>query len=235
MYYDFQSKRGVQDMRSLAPATGLHHDDHEVHLSIYVVPADIFAALQSANALKDFQCYSKIRPYLSLSDLGTLCILNGDDCLRDHSSLKNRVIPVPIWSSSLLNTWRYSDDLEEGHLNEINHTLAVMKGDRQKRLDVVNGLLKEPDTGSEFACAGLADLEKPEPAPVKYRILLQGETIYIVVEEGFLSSIEGDKTHLAFLTHLLKAAYSVYSIECVNSSTLYRQYVKALLGVKPDA
>ena len=74
------------------------------------------------------------------------------------------------------------------------------------------------------------NIDPPSPGITKnyYTVLTHGYDIYIIVEEGILSQLEGLPFRLNFLRAVLKALYSLARIHNVNRGSWYRSYIGVL-------
>lgn len=89
---------------------------------------------------------------------------------------------------------------------------------------------KEPSGSLVAASNDLFSVNPPSSGNTKnyYTILTHGYDIYIIVEEGILSQLEGLPFRLNFLRAVLKALYSLARIHNVNRGSWYRSYIGVL-------
>lgn len=200
-------------------------------LSIFILPAWIYQAFTSKFSLNEIHEYAKLRQVASLEDLAHLEILR-------RFSISNKSVFTDSGGENIQSFIR--DNWEEG-----SRQPEMTDKEHQEVKVNVNILLQSPGVVEE-ALARFKALPKQDNAlccdsggfpqgktdadiPF-YRVVILPNTLYIVVEEGFLSHIEEKAPRLAFLTQVLKSAYAVSPISLVNRSVWYEQYLKALVA-----
>lgn len=207
------------------------------NLTTYVVPAWIYKAFTREFGLADIHDYGKVRKVASLKDVGSLVVTNChllDDSgiwkktnesswQRDFFALKNFEGKVGL-NKPLLTDEEYS---------EYKSSVSIYEMDESFR-KVVMARYRDIDEGGPSAIESLSDLaeemiEGRSKNDVQgYRVEVVNNSLYIIVEEGFLSRIAGNAARLSFFQQVLKAAYAALPISTVNQSVWYRNYVRAL-------
>lgn len=199
-------------------------------LSIFILPSWIYQAFTSKFSLNEIHEYAKLRQVASLEDLAHL------EILRRFSVCKNSVGDCAEGGISSFIHENWEEGSRQSEMTDKEHQEVKVN---------VNILLQSPGVVEE-ALARFKALPKQDNAlccdsggfpqgktdadiPF-YRVVILPNTLYIVVEEGFLSHIEEKAPRLAFLTQVLKSAYAVSPISVVNRSVWYEQYLKALVA-----
>lgn len=200
-------------------------------LDVYVLPAWIYRIFTSKFNLMEIHDYGKLRQVASLEDVAHLEILRlrlfGQKALLDKSNVSISDIGSFIEKASYSVGDRPRFTEEEA--KEISSTIKYMCQDERVVKEAL-GRLKEIPDGMDGLSWVSSDfpVKQKDDSPCFYKIVCVASTLYIIVEEGFLSHIEEQAHRLAFLTQVLKSAYAVCPIQTVNRTVWYNQYLQAL-------
>ena len=198
---------------------------------VHMLPVWVYQAFTSKYNLADIKNYSRLRQVLPLEDVAHLEILRrhalkaldgANEC--DYISGLRSFIYPEYWDSEngpQVTTAGYAEVTSS--VNLLVDTPSVVQ-EAMSRLKVVS-------QGNE--CEVIDGLASVNPATevaskLPCRVVALNSTLYIIVEEGFLSYLEKSTGRLAFLSQVLKAAYAVFPVRMVNSSMWYQKYLKAL-------
>ena len=200
-------------------------------LDVYVLPSWIYNVFTSKFNLMEIHDYGKLRQVVSLEDVAHLEILR----LRLFSQkafLDKSNIDIPDIGSFIEKASYSVGDrprFTEEEAKEISSTIRYMIQDDRVVKEALERLKAIPD-GTESLSWMSSDfpVKEKEQTLCFYKIVCVASTLYIIVEEGFLSHIEEQAHRLAFLTQVLKSAYAVSPIRIVNCSMWYNQYLQAL-------
>jgi len=202
---------------------------------LYILPVWVYKAFTSKYSLGEMQEYNKLRQILPLEDVAHL------EILRNHALKSIKGNGGVDYFCGELRSFIYPS-YYEGETNKAQSTAnyAEIRSSVNLLVDtpsVVNeamGRLKVVSRDDEcVAVSGYGSLATSNPATevadkLPCRIVALNSTLYIIVEEGFLSYLEKSAGRLAFLSQVLKAAYAVFPVRMVNSSMWYQQYLRAL-------
>ena len=205
-------------------------------LRTFIVPSWIYRAFARKYSLAEIHDYGKIRQMASLQDVGTLVVTNTfltqEKEVRNgsrhepymHSFFKVKNFEDRVMSQPVLTDEQYSEYKASVTLYEQDESFrrTVMARYRDTDGDALNCVEELPATLASSASLGV------EPKSLGYRIEFVNDSLYIIVEEGFLSRISGKAARLTFFQQVLKAAYAALPISTVNLSVWYRNYVHAL-------
>lgn len=200
-------------------------------LDVYVLPSWIYNVFTSKFNLMEIHDYGKLRQVVSLEDVAHLEILRlrlfSQKAFLDKSNINISNIGSFIEKASYSVGDRPRFTEEEA--KEISSTIRYMIQDDRVVKEALERLKAIPD-GTESLSWVSSDfpVKEKEQTPCFYKIVCVASTLYIIVEEGFLSHIEEQAHRLAFLTQVLKSAYAVSPIRIVNRSVWYIQYLQAL-------
>lgn len=200
-------------------------------LDVYVLPSWIYNVFTSKFNLMEIHDYGKLRQVVSLEDVAHLEILRlrlfSQKAFLDKSNINISNIGSFIEKASYSVGDRPRFTEEEA--KEISSTIRYMIQDDRVVKEALERLKAIPD-GTESLSWVSSDfpVKEKEQTPCFYKIVCVASTLYIIVEEGFLSHIEEQAHRLAFLTQVLKSAYAVSPIRIVNCSVWYNQYLQAL-------
>ncbi len=200
-------------------------------LDVYVLPSWIYNVFTSKFNLMEIHDYGKLRQVVSLEDVAHLEILRlrllSQKAFLDKSDINISDIGSFIEKASYSVGDRPRFTEEEA--KEISSTIRYMIQDDRVVKEALERLKAIPD-GTESLSWMSSDfpVKEKEQTPCFYKIVCVASTLYIIVEEGFLSHIEEQAHRLAFLTQVLKSAYAVSPIRIVNCSVWYNQYLQAL-------
>ena len=205
-------------------------------LRTFIVPSWIYRAFARKHSLAEIHDYGKIRQMASLQDVGTLVVTNTfltqEKEVRNGSrhepymdsffkvkNFEDRAMNQPVLTDEQYSEYKASVTLYE---QDESFRRTVMARYRDNDDDASNCVEKLPPTLASSASLGV------EPKSLGYRIEFVNDSLYIIVEEGFLSRIAGKAARLTFFQQVLKAAYAALPISTVNLSVWYRNYVHAL-------
>ena len=205
-------------------------------LRTFIVPSWIYRAFARKYGLAEIHDYGKIRQMASLQDVGTLVVTNSfltqekevrngsrhEPYMHSFFKIKNfedRAMNQPVLTDEQYSEYKASVTLYE---QDESFRRTVMARYRDTDGDASNCVEKSPPTLASSASVGV------EPKSLGYRIEFVNDSLYIIVEEGFLSRISGKAARLTFFQQVLKAAYAALPISTVNLSVWYRNYVHAL-------
>ena len=200
-------------------------------LDVYVLPAWIYRIFTSKFNLMEIHDYGKLRQVASLEDVAHLEILRlrlfGQKAFLDKSNVSISDIGSFIEKASYSVGDRPRFTEEEA--KEISSTIKYMCQDERVVKEALNRLKEIPDgmDGLSWVSSDFPVKQKDD-SPCFYKIVCVASTLYIIVEEGFLSRIAGKAARLTFFQQVLKAAYAALPISTVNRSVWYRNYVHAL-------
>lgn len=214
------------------------HDDEIVGqaVRIFILPAWIYQSFTAKFSLNEIHEYAKLRQVASINDVAQL------EILRDLINTGNKIsvgdtTPYYDLDSFIrdLGYWRVplGKYTTEGKA-EIANSVAYYVNDADTKESLISRLTKHEDiyAGCDVVASGYfpSDSEKRAAEDNKplYRVAVMNDSLYIIVEEGFLSQMENPANRKAFLTQVLKSAYAIAPVGVVNRSVFYEQYVKAL-------
>lgn len=213
---------------------GLVSDDTR-ELKLFILPQWIYQAFTAKFNLVEIHEYAKLRQVVSALDVAHLEILRSklfERAFKDQPGFGYYDVDSFI-ERSYKNTAK-QPVLTEQDESEIRTTIRYLLNDETTVKDALSRFKKIEDNGVDCIACGSSFPTLPETQDkVPYRVVLLQDTLYIIVEEGFLSFIEGETERLAFLTQVLKSAYAVAPIQIVNRSVWYRQYLDALANSAP--
>lgn len=205
-------------------------------LRTFIVPSWIYRAFARKYSLAEIHDYGKIRQMASLQDVGTLVVTNS--FLTQEKEVRNGSRHEP-YMHSFFKVKNFEDRamnqpvLTDEQYSEYKASVTLYEQDESFRRTVMARYRDTDDDGSECVevfpstLASSASLSV-EPKSLGYRIEFVNDSLYIIVEEGFLSRISGKAARLTFFQQVLKAAYAALPISTVNLSVWYRNYVHAL-------
>lgn len=189
--------------------------DNQQPLHVYVLSETIFRAFMSRYSLSEIHEYEKLRKVASMEDIAIL------EQLRRIISFNYENM-----GDSIIGLFGYCGihptmtEEQEKEYKMISRSYV----DRPEFKARVMRLFKPMNTDSPEA------IPEGYVPPKSYRILSGPNSIYIVVGEGVLDSLNTQPFQHQFLKDLLKEAYGVASLCQVNKTAWYRQYVKTMLA-----
>lgn len=184
-------------------------------LSVFILPSSVYNAFTTRNNLVDIASYGKLRSVFSAVDIAELKIL------RNLVSSQLNVYSHDF--TSLTDSEKIGEDFDR--LNtELVTTIRHYEEDAGT-IDSVKSYLTGTQNENEVVRLGAAEAE-----PDSYRIVYLQNTLYIIVEEGFLSTMADPAKRLAFLSRVLESAYAISPVSRVNCTSWYRQYLAALVA-----
>lgn len=194
---------------------------------IVYLKKDFYTALQRLGGLSALKDYKKLRSAFSLRDIAEFVCLNNYANILDPAKF-DRPANLYFWDDAT------KDELDKQDLQEMSVSLQAYIQDPSFRNAVKESLYDAPESQSE--CEAVVQNGEVPPKTKRYKVVVLRDTVYIVVEEGFLSDVatgdaERDRARLAFLTDALKGMYVVMSIPQAHKHDLYHQYVKALAAI----
>ena len=205
-------------------------------LRAFIVPAWIHRAFTRKYSLGEIHDYGKVRQVASLQDIGALvvtnCFLTQEKEVRNgsrHEPYMHSFFKVKNFEDRTMNQPVLTDE----QYNEYKASVTLYEQDESFRRSVMARYRDTDSNASEcvevFPTAFVPGASLGiDPKSLGYRIEFVNDSLYIIVEEGFLSHIEEQAHRLAFLTQVLKSAYAVSPIRIVNCSVWYNQYLQAL-------
>lgn len=207
-------------------------------LKIFILPAWIYRAFSRHHSLADIHDYSKLRQTASLQDIATLTVTNSYLC--EESEVRAGSVHQVATTGSFFKLYEqgYADNLDipcltDDEYSEYKASVTFYEKDESFRRTVMARYRDSDDLGNAV-CSDLDIAFVPgvdpgkDPKSLGYRIEYLKGSLYIIVEEGFLSRIAGKAARLTFFQQVLKAAYAALPISTVNRSVWYRNYVHAL-------
>ena len=205
-------------------------------LRAFIVPAWIYRAFTKKYSLAEIHDYGKVRQVASIQDVGTLVVTN---CfLTQEKEVRNGSRYEPFMQS-FFKTKNYDDRamnqpvLTDEEYSEYKASVTLYEQDESFRRTVMVRY-RDTDDGQPVCDAPSPIAFVPgatlgiDPKSLGYRVEYVNDSLYIIVEEGFLSRISGKAARLTFFQQVLKAAYAALPISTVNLSVWYRNYVYAL-------
>ena len=197
-------------------------------LEIFVLPSTAYTAFSSKFNLADIHDYAKLRSVLSIKDIAEATVVNNELCQKAPHWENGSSLGSYSRTSSLLQ----SQKLGEAQSLEIDCTLYHYLNDKSFVKNVLESYRIKPE-------GGLCEVASADDFPsgkkctdVPYKVSIVGSSLYIIVEEGFLSFFKEKVLWLDFLRRVLKAACAVADINTVNGTEFYAQYVAALVAKK---
>lgn len=180
------------------------YQNPNVMLKSIFVPGWVYrGVIRNKHAATDLSNYRVLRSILSIDDMAEFFYVN--DRLKINSMyLSDRTL---ISNFSGLSP-------EESH--EIYNSVLPLSGSEQTASSVKNRLT---DLSEEMKL--LSDRRD-------YEFVLVDNTIYIILNEGFLSMCEDKAKRFEFITQLLKKCYFMTSIADVSKMAIFKAYVNHL-------
>lgn len=199
-------------------------------IEIFIMPKEVYSAFTSKYSLSEIFEYSKLRKILSREDLARLEILRNKVWEKFMGQIDYWYEGMEIASLINRNRYKLSSQQTDDERREVENSINVMVQSAALGQEVSDRLnVKNGNDDCALECVTTAtSVTKPEPEHEPWRIFSDTTALYIIVEEGFLTYLEKRERKLAFLSCLLKAAYAVFPIRMVNSTTWYKQYLEAL-------
>lgn len=205
----------------------------------FIIPAWIYKAFARKFSLAEIHDYGKLRQVASLQDVASLCVTNAHlmtepEVRRTTVSGENdSVYTTPPFKLHGGGDAIGAPCLTDEEYSEYKASILLYERDESFRRTVMARYRDLKDGMSNCVEASPIGyqpdrLEGTDPASLGYRIEVVNDSLYIIVEEGFLSRIADDAARLTFLQRVLKAAYAALPISAVNQTVWYRYYVRAL-------
>lgn len=196
-------------------------------LEIFVLPSAAYAAFSSKFNLCDIHDYTKLRSVLSVKDIAEAVVVNQSLCSKVDFWDKADIGYGYSGTASLI---RY-DGLNESDRLEVDSTLYHYLYDKGFSETVIASYRNNKDENSGCCVEESADFPTGKKSTdVPYKVSIVGTSLYIIVEEGFLSFFKEKALWLDFLRRVIKAACAVADISTVNGTEFYAQYVAALVA-----
>ena len=193
-------------------------------MKVYLLPSWVYSAFTAKFSLNEIHTYAKLRQVLGLEDVAHLEIIR-------QKVLKAIVTTEDYTPYAESFTNPHSAEMTAEERMEVKVSVEPMVGTPSIIKEALGRLRALPDScdGDVVCCATTAE-ESAAQNEVKLpcRIIVMNQALYILMGEGFLSSLEGGKHSLTFLTQVLKAAYAIFPIRMVNRSVWYPLYIRAL-------
>lgn len=202
-------------------------------INVNVVHSSIFKRFTKRFSIEEFNSYEKVRQICSLDDLA-MNVLIGDmidqhfnKWLVSSTGFDHKFID-PCFMTAMTpeqrSEWNRVLSFHMKQSNVIDSANAFLS---PKKYMEEKGI--KLDRFDSEVVSDVGYIGKREEATLSYRVVVYQNSIYIVVEEGFLEQM-GDKTSkLKFISDVLKTAYSVMPINTVNRSQWYSIYLDALM------
>lgn len=212
-------------------------EGYKEDIPVYVLPRWVYDAAVSKFNLLEIHQYKNLRSILSVSDLAQLEIIRMylfDKCLSNKGqpvmySLQSFVHNVGNFPGKLVMTAEEQQEVKNTVFPLMeSKALQEETFSRLKTLEDLNPKGSHSDDVVSGPCSFPTKEQLDKKVP--YSITCLEGSLYIIVEEGFLSHLEKAAEKLVFFTHVLKSAYAVASITDVNRTVWYRQYLLALAG-----
>ena len=170
-------------------------------LKTVLIPEWIHRGLLQNNASMTELCrYSKVRQIISIEALAEWYYIN-DRLKLDGNTLSSCDL------SSLFS------DISPAERQEITHSVVPLSGSEATASSVTTRL-------SHRGAYNTMDRD--------YDFAVVNNTIFVIINEGFLSTSEDPKKFLDFLRQYLKTCYSMTSINDVSTMAAYNTYLKHL-------
>lgn len=167
------------------------------------VPGWIFKALiANKRSVTDLTNYGIVRSIMSLSDIADWKYVN--DNLRINDMYLTDTQLTEIFSS-----------FSAEEKNEFNVSVVPLSGSEENASSVKTRLTTK--AANEF----LADEDE-------YRFVVVDNTIYVILNPGFLSLCDDSAKYFEFLQNYLKMCYGMTSIPDVSNMAVYKAYVHYL-------
>ena len=196
-------------------------------VKIFLLPSWVYSAFTSKFSLNEIHTYSKLRQVLGLEDVAHLEVVRKE-VLKALFTAESDAYSV--YAESFLCP--HSNELTEDERKEVQVSVDLMVKTPSVVKEALDRLRLLPDSGALCEAADRAtsieESQAQSETKLPCRIVVMNQSLYILVEEGFLSSLEGGKHRLIFLTQVLKAAYAIFPIRVVNRSVWYPLYIRAL-------
>lgn len=169
---------------------------------IIVLPGWIYRAIVKYKLnIIDTTSYSKIRPFLATDDLVDWT------CLNDFFRLDG----VRLSNTQCLAALAINETLTESQISEIEKTILPLSGSHEAALSVQAKLT---------AVNIIVD--------VPYRFVRIDTTLFVILNEGFLSALTDSKLKLDFVKAYLKECYAMMAISDVSKLDIFSLYLKLL-------
>lgn len=167
------------------------------------LPGWIYQALiRHKRSVTDLTNYGVVRSIMSLSDIADWKFVN--DRLQIDGMYLSDAPMIDLFSS-----------LTKEEREEINVSVAPLS-DSEENASSVKSRLTTKDAG--FACVADED----------YSFVLADNTIYVILNPGFLTMCNDRSKYLEFLQNYLKKCYVMTSIPDVSNMAVYKAYVHYL-------
>lgn len=220
---------------SNSPLPGLEDQSRfnfEQAVRIYALPAWIYKSFTAKYPLSEIHTYGKLREVASIVDVAQINILTNMLECDGHFSVAKTAgdrMYYPLDSVIESSFWKVKrNTVTDEERAEIVGTVCFYTNDAGVKASLVDRL-KVHDDGMALCEASFGfPLQAEEPESTPFKVVVLNNSLYIIVEEGFLSYMENLGNRKAFLTQVLKSAYAVAPVGIVNRSVFYEQYVKAL-------
>lgn len=202
-------------------------------VNVISIHGSIYNRFVKKNCIEAFMSYEKVREVCSLDDIAMNYLLSQ----RINAFFDDWLVRSPDFE------YKYFDDYFHTALSDADRAeyrrICDFNAKQGHVVDLVESYLtpkayavKHGYDGSDNGqCSiGCSSVEGGVGADL-YRVVVYQSSIYIVVEEGFLESMEDKTSKLKFISDVLKAAYSIMPINTVNKSQWYSIYLRALQAV----
>lgn len=199
-------------------------------VNVIGIHGSIYNRFVKKNCIEAFMSYEKVREICSLDDVAVNYLLNQ----RINAFFDEWLVRSPDFE------YKYFDDYFYTALTDSDRSEYRRICDFNAKQDHVVDLVESYLTPKAYAVKHGYDENKGDQCSINnfsvendtgvdlYRVVVYQSSIYIVVEEGFLESMEDKTSKLKFISDVLKAAYSIMPINTVNKSHWYSIYLRAL-------
>lgn len=170
-------------------------------LTLVVVPGWIHrVAIRNNVNLIDLLNYDSIRPFVSLDDMAQWVYIN-DKIKLDNST---------IGSKSMMEVWK---NLSPDAQRELNNSVYPLSGSEE----VASGANQKLKNARDF----LGNLLSNQT----YQFVRMGNVIFVILNEGFMTSVSEESALLDFIKNYLKECYAMTSVADVSKLGIYSSYL----------
>lgn len=202
-------------------------------INVNVVHSSIFNRFTKRFSIEEFNSYEKVRQICSLDDLA-MNVLIGNMIDEKFSGWLVSTVGYdhkfidPCFMTAMTpeqrSEWNRVLSFHTKQSGVIDTATAFLS---PKKYMEEKGI--KANTFDSLVVSDVGYIGKREVATLPYRVVVYQNSIYIVVEEGFLEQMEDKASKLKFISDVLKTAYSVMPINTVNRSQWYSVYLDTLI------
>lgn len=183
---------------------------------ITLITEGFYNAFVKRFSLSCLQDYSAIREIASVSTL----IFEESVSIPLGSALNQG--SYPVFFLSVLSALE-----EQGEASSEIESIKNAASSEDSLRIALDFLKRHPETSTVTEISPF-NFNPSVPSACPYKVVVTGRDIYIIVEEGILSHLEGKAFQLDFLRAVLKALYSLERIHNVNRGSWYCRYIEVL-------